>query len=352
MQRTEVLIRKNMTDTNAIRQLEEQLAETECQPDTDVCRKIDILNDLAWQLSDVDLKRAYALAESACTLAAHPDERDLPYQAGMAHGLRTLGYLNQRFGNHPLGLSQLIKAQEICEALSLSDVLTDVLDSITSIYGQIGDFATALSYCYRQLAAAQQIGDARRVVNAQNNLASIYLAMGDHARSIETFQQNLQKAVEIGFARIEAISLLNLAEMHLLAGNYEQALAYTLRGQQVCHTAGFALFAVYAQKAIGKIYLKLKKATGIPALEQALAMARAQASKRNSCWSWVRRIVTCTNSTWRLRLCSRALLWRRPLTPITSCRPPICSLPKSTNRWAMPRKRWRTSNSIRCSKRR
>jgi signal transduction histidine kinase len=279
MQRTEVLIRKNMTDTNAIRQLEEQLAETECQPDTDVCRKIDILNDLAWQLSDVDLKRAYALAESACTLAAHPDERDLPYQAGMAHGLRTLGYLNQRFGNHPLGLSQLIKAQEICEALSLSDVLTDVLDSITSIYGQIGDFATALSYCYRQLAAAQQIGDARRVVNAQNNLASIYLAMGDHARSIETFQQNLQKAVEIGFARIEAISLLNLAEMHLLAGNYEQALAYTLRGQQVCHTAGFALFAVYAQKAIGKIYLKLKKATGIPALEQALAMARAQASQ-------------------------------------------------------------------------
>ena len=47
-----------MTDSHAICRLEEQLAELAGRPDADVHEKIDILNDLAWQLSDVDATRA------------------------------------------------------------------------------------------------------------------------------------------------------------------------------------------------------------------------------------------------------------------------------------------------------
>ena len=268
-----------MTDSHAICRLEEQLAELACRPDADVHEKIDILNDLAWQLSDVDATRAYGLGETACTLASHPGDREPPYQAGMAYSLRTLGYLNQRLGNHPLGLSQLIKALEICEALSLANALPDVLDGIGCIYFQIGDFPTALDYMHRQLAAAQAIGDGRRIVNANNNLAAVYLQMGDPARTVETIEQNLQRAAEIGFSRIEALSLLNLAEMCLMSGDCERALDYALHGQRVCHTAGFALYAIYAQKTVGKIHLKLGKASGISMLEQALAQAQALASQ-------------------------------------------------------------------------
>ncbi len=268
-----------MTETHAIRLLKEQLADLEDRPDADVYKKIDILNDLAWQLSDVDATRAYVLGETACTLASHPTDREPPYQAGMAYSLRTLGYLNQRLGNHQAGLGQLLKALEICEALSLAGALPDVLDGIGCIYFQIGDFPTALGYMHRQLTAAQAIGDARRIVNASTNLAAVYQQMGDHARTIETYEQNLQLAAEIGFARVEALSLLNLAEMYLMSGECDRALDYALHGQQVCHVAGFALFAVYAQKTVGKIHLKLGNATGIPVLVQALAMAQGLASQ-------------------------------------------------------------------------
>ena len=106
----------------------------------DIIKKIDILNDLAWALGDIDLKRAQTLSETAYTLAASSDDA-APYLAGMAYSLRTQGYLNQRFGNYPLGLTQLLRAQEMCESLQLNDGLTDVLDGIAGIY-----FETLPSY--------------------------------------------------------------------------------------------------------------------------------------------------------------------------------------------------------------
>ena len=55
-----------MTDAQRISQLEQQLVDSDEGVTTlPRDRKIDLLNELAWLLSDTDLKRAYALAETA-----------------------------------------------------------------------------------------------------------------------------------------------------------------------------------------------------------------------------------------------------------------------------------------------
>ena len=82
-------------------------------------RRSTILNDLAWALSDTDMQRAYALSETAYTLASSPHDGTLPYQAGIAYSLRTQGYINQRLGDYPLGMTQLLKAQGIFESLQI-----------------------------------------------------------------------------------------------------------------------------------------------------------------------------------------------------------------------------------------
>jgi signal transduction histidine kinase len=267
-----------MTDAQTIRQLERQLADSEGS--TDEVRMIDLLNDLAWALSDIDMQRAYALGETAYTLASSPHNSAPPHQAGIAYSLRTQGYINQRLGNYPLGLTQLLKAQGILESLQIGDGLADVFDGIAGIYAQIGDFAEALSYMYKQLDAAQRIGDQQRVANAYNNLANIYFESGDTDRAIETLHRNLQIAGEIGYERIVCLSLLNLAEAYLLAGNNEKALENGLRGLGVSQETGFALFEVYAFHLIGKSYMKLgNPSQAIHPLEQALALSVRLESK-------------------------------------------------------------------------
>ena len=54
-----------MTDEKRISNFEQQLAELEKDTQVDIHSKIAVLNELAWLLVDTDLKRAYALSESA-----------------------------------------------------------------------------------------------------------------------------------------------------------------------------------------------------------------------------------------------------------------------------------------------
>ena len=127
-----------MTDSQTIRELERRLADSEGS--ADVLRQIAILNDLAWALSDTEMQRAYALSETAYALASSPHDGAPPDQAGMAYSLRTQGYINQRLGDYPHGMSQLLKAQGIFESLRIEDGLADVFDGMAGIYSQIGDF--------------------------------------------------------------------------------------------------------------------------------------------------------------------------------------------------------------------
>ena len=108
-----------MTDAQRISQLEQQLLDCDngvmTRPRD---QKIDLLNELAWLLSDTDLKRAYALAETAYTLANADQGDEQPYPIGLAYSLRTQGFLNMRFDHYPLALTQLLQALPLVETLS------------------------------------------------------------------------------------------------------------------------------------------------------------------------------------------------------------------------------------------
>ncbi len=262
-----------MTAGTPIDQLEQQLAES--QANGDVARQIASLNALAWALSDIDLQRAYALGEAAYALASAPANGAPPDQLALAYSLRTQGYINQRLGEYPRGLAQLLQAQDIFEPRQVFDGLADVLDGIAGIYYQIGDFPEALRLILQQLAAAQRSGDQRRSANAYNNLAVVYQEMGEAGRGFETHQHNLQLAVEIDYPRMEFLACVNLAEYYLATGDYDQALQHAQRALRVSQASGFELFEVHALDFVGQSYLKRGQTEqAIASLEQALTMTR------------------------------------------------------------------------------
>ncbi len=149
-----------MPDTERIRQLEQQLGEYYNDLAANAYKKIDILNDLAWALSDIDMERAYKLSETAHALATVPDDGAPPYQAGIAYSLRTQGYLNQRWGHYPLGLSQLLKALALFEAQELVNGLPDVFDGIAGIYGL--DITGATGLTDAEIRMLKQLGAVER----------------------------------------------------------------------------------------------------------------------------------------------------------------------------------------------
>jgi len=272
-----------MDEKIRIRQLEQQLASYETSADgVDHTVKIDLMNELAWLLADTDLKRAYALSETAYALSALPEPDAPPYQAGIAYSLRTRGYINHRVGEFTQAMSQLLEAQPIFEALNLDDGLADVYDAIAGTYYQLGDFPDALTFIYRQLEVAQRAGDSRRVGNARNNLAVVTAATGDYVRSNAMLEQNLKAALENGDPRIESLSYLNLGENHYLLGEYGKVLEYNQQALPVCRQAGFGVFEVHALHFLGKAYHQIGDISqALYYLEMALALSRRIEAEAN-----------------------------------------------------------------------
>lgn len=270
-----------MTDAQRISQLEQQLVDWDKGILTaTVDKKIDLLNELAWLLSDIDMKRAYTLSETAYTLANAVYRDEQPYQIGIAYSLRTQGYLNMRFDHYALALTQLLQALPLLETLSRTDGLADVFDGIFCVYYQIGDLPEALALGYKQLAAAQQIQDRCRIINAYNNLAAIQMRMENYASANELWQQALQIAQEIGHTRVACMAYINLTQVYLQIDNYDRALESVMLGLQLSRAHGYELFEAYALYNAGNSYLKLQRAAqAFDYLNCALNLARTLEAK-------------------------------------------------------------------------
>ncbi|NTU78408.1 MAG: tetratricopeptide repeat protein [Chloroflexales bacterium] len=277
-----------MAPTTTIYELERALAEAGGITDADLIRQIDLLNALAWELSDSDAGRALAFAETAYALADTEVDHGEPYRRGLAYSLRTQGYLDMRSGAYPHGMERLLHAQTLFEALRadgappIEDGLGDVFDGIAGIYAQMGDYPEALDYSYKMLALAEARGDLRRIVNARNNLAVIFSYTGELERAIEIQHQNARDAVAIGYQRIEAIAYLNLSNHYLQLERLTPALAAAEQGLAVVRAVPFAIFEIYALDRLGRIRLKLGDSVGgLGYLEQALDAARRLGSRHN-----------------------------------------------------------------------
>ncbi len=277
-----------MDVTATIDELERALGEAGGTTAAEIIRRIDLLNALAWELSDSDVSRALALAETAYALAEAQAHQGAPYQRGMAYSLRTQGYLDMRSGSYPRGMEHLLLAQTLFEALRsdggppIEDGLGDVFDGIAGIYGQMGDLPECLAYSYKMLELAEARGDLRRIANARNNLVHIYSETGELERALTLLQQNARAAVASGYRRIEAISYLNLANQYLKLGELTAALASAEHALALVRAVPFAIFEIYALDYLGQIWLKLgDSALALDYLEQALSTARRIGSKVN-----------------------------------------------------------------------
>jgi signal transduction histidine kinase len=268
-----------------------EIPSGEMLPAAEVHQRLAAWNAEAWALSDTDAQAAAQLADRAYALAAGLPAADLAGQVGIALSLRTLGYLNMRFGKHPLALTQLTGALDIVDALGrgstavpdaqvqgstlpadLQEGLPDIYDGLAGVYAQTGLYAEALDLIHKQLAAAEHNGDKQRVANAYNNQAYVQLAMEQNERAIVTFHQARTLAVACGDARIECIAHLNLAEMYLITGDYAAAQSHCSEGLEVSRRAGFALFEIFGHRTLGKVHRALGQLDlSYAALNQALA---------------------------------------------------------------------------------
>ena len=112
------------------------------------------------------------------------------------------------------------------------------LNSLGTVYKDLGDNKKAIEYYQQSLKIARAIGDRKREGYAFNGLGLAYRRLGDYKQAIQYHQQHLKIARAIGNREGEANSLGNLGSAYGSLGDYKQAIQYHQQSLQIDRVIG------------------------------------------------------------------------------------------------------------------
>ena len=238
--------------------LEAQLEEA-----TDPQIKIDLLHELAWNLTLRDTPKAYRLATQAYELSSSGEFEKTPYLPGIAGSLRSFIAINTDAGNYDQALTYSLQAVDILDKIpdeqtKINLIKVDVLGTVSWTYRCLGEYAISTEYALRGLKLAQSTGVRRYEGGVLNILSVIYAESNDLPAARQMGQKVVEYCREAGNFRGESIALNNLAMTYLEMGDGQQALATCKESLRLAQDHGIEKVVITALSTLGEIYLGLK----------------------------------------------------------------------------------------------
>ena len=240
-----------MASQELVQELEERLGRLDAGP-RDALERIDVLNDLAWELGLVDGERSLQLLREARELA-----ETAGYEMGMGRALRTAGY-------HTMLRSELKEAlEQITRALEHLDHCGDALGKataqfvLTNIHLRLGNYDRALENGQATQALYEAIEDWRGLAWAYADLGTISKETGDleaadeaYANAMAVFQRNGYK---VGIARVQGLR----GELNLLRGRHETSLEQLTEAMEIATSMNFEVGRAFGHLNMGRVLHEL-----------------------------------------------------------------------------------------------
>ncbi len=247
----------------------------------DVRKKIDEMNELAWNIRNDDIGRTLEISQEAYDLACQDN-----YVRGMAYSLRNLSRAHSLNSNYEVALLNGLESTAFFESIQDFKGQAESVNILSQIEWELGDYSKALAYTLQFLSLAQELGHRRFEANAFNNSAMIYARLNEFAKALEMLNQALPLFEEVNYQNGQAFVLNNMAMLHCDLGEYEQALQRAHESLQLTNEIGMATGKVAALDTLGQVYTAIADYDhALLYLQQALDIAEAQDRKRDKLYA-------------------------------------------------------------------
>lgn len=141
----------------------------------------------------------------------------------LAWALSFRGDASYAIGRPEAALADLKESRTLFEEMGELLGLSAPLNSLTQVYGFLGDYEAAESYGEECIAVSDQIGLQKMSSIVRSHLSNAMRATGDYERAESLAREALAIADEIGSTEHRIISLIRLAEVEFDSGRYESA---------------------------------------------------------------------------------------------------------------------------------
>ncbi len=260
--------------SNKITDLEAKLSALEQQPDPDSCRaRIDVLNELAWELKDEQLSRSCDLSHLAYSLATEQLLAEQPYQKGMADSLYNLCLFSIQLADYSVALAHGLRALVIYESLNSLKPQADMARKIGVAYASLGNYPEALTYYLKAVTICEQIDDQQGKAHSLSNMGNIYSQLNNYQQELEVYQQAMEIYQAINDQSSQAAALNNMAMAYYAREELPQALNCAEQSLHLARQTGLKMLEVNVLCTIGDIYLKMGDDQALHYLEQSMELA-------------------------------------------------------------------------------
>lgn len=293
-----------------IQVLEEQLAQA-----VSGHHRIDLLNELAWEIRRLDTKYSLELAEQAFAastssyyqgglaasllargfakvrLALYDEARRDAEEAhqlfealddpqGTSKALNVLGIVYAQLGDLSRALTTFLSIHMHCEALSDVKGSAAALNNVSLVYTYLGDYASALESYLKALHLYEEVKDTEGRARTLGNVSSTYYELGRFKEALESGERALELQGEWRDGNVHANLLMIVGQAHQALGNKEQALQYFLNSIEDFEACDDPLGMGHAQHKLGTFYLEQNDhARAEPHLLKSLELAQDVSDK-------------------------------------------------------------------------
>ncbi len=218
--------------------------------------KIDLLNELAWELRDSDPKRALKLSEEAYA-SSTSEELVESYLNGLACSLRNLAFCYERFAQYDESLTKSEEALKYFETLKDLKGQAQVIRNIGTIHISLGSYPEALNMYLRALKLSEADDDILPQAGSLLNLGFLYEKLKQFQESLESYQKALPLAEKIKNHYLRSLLKNNMAFTFVQQKKYHQALAMAQESLDIANENDYQNIQALALDTLGATYLGL-----------------------------------------------------------------------------------------------
>jgi signal transduction histidine kinase len=236
-----------------IKELEAKLLNAE-----DDEEKVDILNELAWELWTTDNRRSTQLTKESLELSQKLQyergmafsqlnegllvwqtdvEKSIPYfldalewfeeheeKVGEAHVRGILGIIYWGFGDFERGFELANKALELYQGAQNTDGLGWAYNTLGAFHYDLKKYQQSLDYSQRGYAIFKKSGNRNGEARALNGMGNAYHYMCEYKKALDFQRRSLRISRQIGHRMSESRTLNDIGLIYQSLGNYPRAL--------------------------------------------------------------------------------------------------------------------------------
>lgn len=181
--------------------------------------KVNTLNELAWEFSFVDLKKARSYCKLSIELAGK-----LKFYRGRSSAYNTLGNISSDEAKNDDALKYYLLSIQDKEKVHDEKGIATVYNNIGIIYQITGEYDQALKYFALSLNKRKAIQDKKGIADCYNNMGNVYRKKSMYASALSSFKEAKEIRSQIGDKTGIAFSLNNIATVYSDQADYISAL--------------------------------------------------------------------------------------------------------------------------------